>query len=75
MFIAAIAREYLRGAAGQKGSVVLPLEIPEAVGRLGNPGTLVELHWEIGQNGSLEVRPWIDGVPADVNYDRTRLSG
>jgi hypothetical protein len=72
MFITGMAREYLRGAAGQTGCAVLPLEIPEAVGRPGNPGTLVELRWEIGQDGSLEVRPWIDGVPADVNYDRAR---
>lgn len=70
MFITGVAREYLRGAAGQKGRVTLPLDIRAAEGQLGNAGTLVELAYEIGPNGSLEVHPWIDGIPADANYDR-----
>ena len=63
------ARPYLVRAAGQHGRVTVPLQIPEAAEGLsvpGNPGTFVELEYEVTPTGGLIVRPWIDGAPADT---------
>ncbi len=59
-------RPFLVGAAGQRGRVTVPLTVPASSDWPGNPGTLVELEYEVTPVGGLQVRLWIDTMPADA---------
>lgn len=62
------AADALRPAAGQRGRVPVPV-------MLANAGTLVEVAWQIGTDGELELGGFIDGVPLGrwIGHAPTRL--
>lgn len=66
LFMTGQARQVLVRAAGQTGHVEVKTRIPAEEGKPGHAGTFVELFWEVLPGGSLLVRPWIDGIPADM---------